>query len=132
MGKISSCKCGNFKVDTDMYPEPTSEGITNCPDCNTSPYNVVVKQDIVKKEAVPEGMLRTFTIGMGDVMIGMASEMPDHIIMHIVPAEVALAIPLELAYTIHDGLCAAINILDGGASLELDENDLPDDKKKWN
>ena len=132
MANIRRCKCGAFNVNIEMYPEPREGDLTECPDCHTSPYNVAVKQDIVPLKEVPEGMLRTFTVGMGDILVGMASEMPNHIIIHIVPAEVALAIPLELAYNLHDGLCAAINLLDGGASLELDEHELPVDKKNWN
>jgi hypothetical protein len=134
LSNIKSCKCGNFKVDTDVYPEAPTEGITSCPTCNTSPYEkpATEQKDIIQLDEVPEGMLRTFTVKMGDVLIGMAKELPNHIIMHVVPADVALAIPLDLAYNLHDGLCTAINILDEGASLELDEDDLPTDPKKWN
>ena len=80
----------------------------------------------------PEGMLRTFKVNMGDVLVGISKELPEMVIMHIVPAEIALAIPLEMAYNIHDGLCSAINILDQGASLDLDSLEVPDDPKEWN
>jgi hypothetical protein len=141
MSNIKSCKCGNFKVDVEIYPEAPDMGITDCPRCKTSPYGywdepkakpAPDQKDIIKLDEVPEGMLRTFTVKMGDVLIGMAKELPNHVIMHVVPADVALAIPLDLAYNLHDGLCTAINILDEGASLELDEDDLPTDPKKWN
>jgi hypothetical protein len=145
VASIKSCRCGKFKVDIDVYPEAPSEGIMNCPNCHSSPYvekcepiadekpaSAPTQKDIIKLDEVPEGMLRTFTVKMGDVLIGMAKELPNHVIMHVVPADVALAIPLDLAYNLHDGLCTAINILDEGASLELDEDDLPTDPKKWN
>lgn len=136
MSKIKSCKCGKFNVNIEMYPEPREGDLTECPECKTSPYTkeeetpMPAPQGIKKLDKVPEGMLRCFTIGMGDVLIGMAKELPDHIIMHIVPADVALALPLDAAYNLHDGLCTAINILDEGSKVH--DEDLPTDPKKWN
>jgi len=135
LASIRSCKCGRFKVDADVYPKAAAHGILDCPDCKTSPYEKKVdpnQKDLVEPGEVPEGMVRTFTVKMGDIMVGTAAELQGHVVLHILPAEVAIAIPLDVAYQLHEGMCTAINFIDNGASLEIGEDDLPKEKKDWN
>ena len=125
---------GRMKGDVEA-PQKAIVNYDPCPDCKTNPYTKEdedPQQDLVGGEEVPEGMLRTFQVKMGDIMVGTASELPHHVVLHIVPAKVAIAVPLDLAYNLHDGLCTAINILDEGASLDVDEDDLPKEAKDWN
>lgn len=83
-------------------------------------------------EKVPENMLKTFIMQDGDIRLGITKDMPGHVIMHILPADVALAIPLEAAAKLHDTLCNALEavaILEGGPKKA---EEIPVDPKQWN
>lgn len=54
-----------------------------------------------------------YVIGDGDLHVGLHPEAPDMVLLAFPKQNMCLGLPLALAKSLHDGVCLAIEILEG-------------------